>query len=135
MPLEDDAILESEEIALTIENKQVRRNRQREKRIGIEYVAFLFVISCAVVLMCVRYIRLKTQYLQSVEAVQEMEEKLHEMKKENDALYEEIKNTLSWAEIKRRAIEDLGMDYPKPEQIVYYERELNSGMIIYSTDF
>ena len=90
------------------------------------YVLFLTVISIATVFMCVRFLQLKSTIATQVRQNAAYENELRQIREENAALYADIKTSVDLATLKDRAMNEYGMKYAAPEQIVWYNT-VNSG--------
>lgn len=87
------------------------------------YVLFLAVISAATVLMCVHYLGLKARIVSQTRENEKLEAQLVAIRSENDALLENVNNTVDWNHIKDIAINKMGMKYATEEQIVWYNTD------------
>ena len=105
---------------------QLERNRSRATSTGKVYVVFLALISLATVFMCVYYLRLKATITAQVSMNEQLESRLHTLRSENDALYENVNNEVDWNYIKDVAIGELGMKYATEDQIVWYNTDDSS---------
>lgn len=106
----------------------VERNRRKALTVNFAYVVFLAVISVATVFMCVHYLQLKSTIKAQIEGNGKLESELVSLRSENDALLENVNNTLDWNHIKDVAINELGMKYATEDQIVWYNTN-ESGYI------
>ena len=90
------------------------------------YVLFLTVISIATVLMCVYFLQLKSTISLQTRQNAAYENELREIREENAALYADIESSVDLTALKDRAMNEYGMKYAAPEQIVWYNT-VNSG--------
>ena len=102
-------------------SRQVIRNRQRARHMDMRYVMFLSVCAIMTVMICVHYLKLHAQYTYLQKQSTALQLDLCSLKMENDTVYNEIVSGVDLQKVKKRAIEDLGMTYPKQSQIVTYE--------------
>ncbi len=90
---------------------------------GFVYVAFLglaiFVFGSSVV----SYVRLQAEISTTIDINSGLETELNNLTVANDDEYSNIVNDVDLNEIRRIAVEELGMVYVTPDQIVTYERE------------
>jgi cell division protein FtsL len=94
------------------------------------------IILCAAFILCigvvVNYINLATQAKANLNKISNLESEYNSSKIENDKEYQRIVNNLDLDEIKRVAIEELGMHYPVEGQIMTYESSFNDYVQQYS---
>ena len=102
---------------------RARRNRDRARHMSFGYVLFLTVAIMATGVGCLQYLKLQSEITNSVKRISVLESQLNEIKAENDDTESRIKGTVGLEEIKKRAMNELGMQYATPEQIVKYESD------------
>ena len=102
------------------------RNRERAKRMNRGYVVFLAAISVVALLMCVEYLRLKSQITTQIKEIAADESELSQLKADNDALYNSVMASVDLKYIKNVAMNRLGMDYPDEDQIYQFNTAGNS---------
>ena len=78
-------------------SRQVQKNRNRALHMNAAYVVFLTIAATIVLLLCVNYVRLQSE------------------------LTKHSKNVTALDEIREKAINQLGMTYATPDQIVEYD--------------
>ena len=109
----------------TQENVQLsaaaRKNREKALQMNLGYVLFLALAAVLSVAICVNYLRLQAQYTTVQKEATALETTYSELKLENDAVYNRIMAGVNLDEVKKEAMERLGMDYATEEQIVTYE--------------
>lgn len=88
----------------------------------IAVAAVAFVIVCCV-LMC--YIRLQSDITNHITNISKLESQLNEMRLANDETYTKIMSSIDLEEIKRIAVNELGMKYAKEGQVIEYTGEGN----------
>ena len=103
--------------------KTIDRNRAKALSMSRSYVVFLAIISAATVIMCVRYLKLKETITAQNHVVEQLESQLVTLRSENDALLENVNNSVDLNYIKDVAIHELGMKYATEEQIVWYNTD------------
>lgn len=104
---------------------RIIRNREKTKRLSFGYVLF---ITLAFVLMgatLISYIKVKSELTIATGQVASMESKLNDLKLTNDEELERIEASVNLEEIKRIAVEELGMTYAKAGQVVTISDEGN----------
>ncbi len=99
------------------------KKRARHSAMNLPYVMFLIMAVAATCIMCMRYIKLQSSIVSHVKTISAMEMDLSELKAENDDLEARIKGAVDLEEIKRRAMDELGMTYAREDQIVEYNSD------------
>lgn len=107
-------------------SRTASRNRAKARRMSRGYVVFLAVISVVALLMCVRYLKLKAEITTQIKQMAVTESELSQLKADNDALYNSVLASVDLEYIKNVAMNRLGMDYPKEDQIYQFDTAGNS---------
>ena len=105
------------------ENKAVRKNRDRALYMNLPYVLFLSVALLITGVMLIGYLQAQAQMTVSVKEVAALESRLNDLKLANDEQLERINSALDMEEVKRIAVEELGMTYAKEGQVVLVSSE------------
>ena len=100
-----------------------RKNREKAQHMNIGYVLFLCVALLAVGIILVNYIGLQSDITNSVKQISTLESQLNDLKLANDEEYSRITSSIDLEEIKRIAIQELGMQYAEEGQIVSFASE------------
>lgn len=87
---------------------------------SLHTVAFLIVLVTIMTGLLILYIRLQAEVTSSSQEIANQEQKLTQLKAENDAEYNEINDSISLEEIREKAIHELGMKYADRDQVVIY---------------
>lgn len=105
--------------------RRLRGEAKKAKRMTMSfaYVLFLVAIFAVTCLAVVRYISLQSKLTASAETIAIYESQLNKLTLANDDEYSKMVNAVDLDEIKRVAIEELGMVYADENQIITYERE------------
>ncbi|MDO4302433.1 MAG: cell division protein FtsL [Bacillota bacterium] len=103
--------------------KSVRRNREKALYMNIGYVLFLAVAIVAAAFILTGYLTLQADITSSIKNISQMESTLNELKLTNDENYSRITSSVDLEEVKRIAIQELGMCYAKEGQIVEFHGE------------
>lgn len=103
--------------------KNVRRNRERALYMNIGYVLFLAVAVVAATIILTGYLTLQADITSSIKKISKMESTLNEMRLTNDENYDRIISNVDLDEVKRIAIQELGMSYAKEGQIISFHGE------------
>ena len=106
-------------------NNTVRRNRERAKHMSPGYVLFLGAALAATAVILVYYIGLQSDITNSVKHIATLERQLNALKVANEEDYSRITSAVDLEEIRRIAIQELGMQYAEEGQIVVFQSENN----------
>ena len=101
----------------------VRRNRERALYMNVGYVLFLVGAMIAAAVILTGYLRLQSDITNSIKHISQMESRLNELKLENDENYSRITSSINIEEVKRVAIQELGMRYAEEGQIITFDGE------------
>lgn len=89
------------------------------------YVLFLCVALIATGIILVNYIGLQSDITSSVKRISRLESELNELKLANDEEYIHVSSNVDLEEIRRIAIQELGMQYAEEGQIVTFSGDSN----------
>lgn len=105
--------------------REIRGEQLRKKKMNMTVFQVLFLSVAMAVLgfAIVSYLRLQSEITNLVDNVSYYEAALNNLTLENDDEYSKIVESIDYNEIKRSAIEDLGMVYASEDQIIKYTRE------------
>lgn len=109
-----------------------RRNRQRTMEMSRGYVAFLSVCVAIIAISAVAFVKLQSQVTYRMNNIASLQSEVNDLRADNDARYKSITTSVDLNEVKKKAIKELGMSYPKEKQVVYYSIENNNYMDQYS---
>lgn len=104
-------------------NNTVRRNRERAKHMSPGYVLFLGAALAATAVILVYYIGLQSDITNSVKHIATLERQLNALKVANEENYSRITSAVDLEEIRRIAIQELGMQYAQEGQIISFVSE------------
>jgi len=118
----------------TLLPRGVPRRRQVVKAapMNMGYIAVMaaaFLIVCGVL---TSYIKLQSDITNHVKNISTLESRLNELRLANDETYTKIMSSVDLEEIKRIAVNELGMKYAKEGQVVQYTGEGNDYVRQYS---
>ena len=105
------------------ENRAVRKNRDRALYMNLPYVMFLSMALLVTGVMLIGYLQAQSNLTVSVKRVATLESQLNDMKLANDEQLERINSALDMEEVKRIAVEELGMTYAKEGQVIIVSGE------------
>lgn len=102
-------------------NRRVaRRNQERVSHMNLRYVVFLTLSLLLVGGSSVVYIQLQTNITGHLNTISALESDIAALRSNNDALEKRIETSVDLKNVKDRALNELGMVYASPEQIVHY---------------
>ena len=96
----------------------VLRVRKRALHMNAAYVVFLAIAATIVLLLCVNYVRLQSEVTKHSKNVTALQEELADLKEENTTKYNAVVDSVNLDVIREKAINQLGMTYATPDQIV-----------------
>lgn len=102
---------------------EVRKNREKALHMSAGYVLFLATALLTAGFILVNYIQLQAELTGLTKTVAAKESELNSLKVENDEAYNRVVNSIDLEEIRRIAIQELGMIYAQEGQVVIYENE------------
>ena len=102
-----------------------RKNREKAEHMNAGYVLFLSLALLATGCILVGYIKLQSDITNSIKNIARLETQLNDLRLANDEEYNRITSRVDLEEIRRIAIQELGMQYAKEGQIVTFESENN----------
>ena len=102
-----------------------RKNRERAKHMNAGYVWFLCMALVVTGIILINYIGLQSDITNSVKHISSLEKQLNDLKLANDEEYSRITSSVNLEEIRRIAIQELGMQYAQEGQIISFESQSN----------
>lgn len=106
-------------------SNRTRKNRDKAKHMSAGYVLFLCTALVATGIILINYIGLQSDITNSVQHISRLEKELNDLKLANDEEYSRITSSVDLDEIKRIAIQELGMQYAEEGQIITFASERN----------
>lgn len=100
-----------------------RKNREKAKHMNFGYVAFLSLALVMTGFILINYIGLQSDITNSVKNISVLESRLNNIRLENDEEYIRITSNVDLEEVKRIAIQELGMQYAEEGQIITFASE------------
>ncbi len=100
-----------------------RKNIDRDTGMNPGFMIFMTLAMVLTGIVCVQYIRLQSSLTTYVNTISAMEVELQGLRAENDDYESRIKGAIGLENIKKRAMDELGMTYASDEQIVVYNSE------------
>ena len=102
-----------------------RKNRERAKHMSAGYVMFLCIAMLVTGLILTNYIGLQSDITNSVKHISSLEKQLNDLKLANAEEYSRITSSVNLEEIRRIAIQELGMQYAEEGQIIPFTSQTN----------
>lgn len=96
---------------------------------------YIGVMVAAVLIVCgllMSYVKMQSDITNHINTISDLESRLNELKLANDETYTKIMSNVDLEEIKRIAVNELGMKYAKEGQVVQYTGEGNDYVRQYS---
>lgn len=108
------------------ERQPERRERRHAEKSNVQYVNVLYMIflaaaSCMVLWSCVNYLQLQAETTSRVKHIPSLETELEDLRKENNDNYTRIMTSVDLDHIRDVAINELGMVYAEPNQVILYD--------------
>ena len=100
-----------------------RKNIDRDTGMNPAFMLFMTLAMVLTGIVCVQYIRLQSSLTTYVNQISAMEIELQGLRAENDDYESRIKGAIGLENIKKRAMEELGMSYARDDQIVVYDSD------------
>lgn len=101
---------------------RVHRGAQRQtEHLSIGYTLFLACASVLTLWVCAGYLQLQADNTSRTKELAALEQELSNLKIENDDEYNRVTTSVDLEEIRRIAVEELGMVYAGADQVVLYD--------------
>lgn len=120
-----------------VPQREERRGRQQKAKpvqkpalhkMNFGYVLFLTIVTVAMFHIWSSYIQIQTEVDERLRNISSMEAKIESLKQTNDTEYARINSSIDLDEIRRIAIEELGMVYASKDQVKNYKDTENEYM-------
>ena len=106
-------------------NNTALKNRERAKHMSAGYVLFLCAAMIVTGIILTNYIGLQSDITNSVKHISSLEKQLNDLKLANAEEYSRITSSVNLEEVKRIAIQELGMQYAEEGQIIPFTSQNN----------
>ena len=106
-------------------------NREKALQMNFGYVMFLTAAAVISVAICVNYLKLQASYTRVQQDVTKLEAELSGLELEYAVQKNRIYSSVNLEDIKKDAVNRLGMDYPTEDQIVLYDAGTSDYVIQY----
>lgn len=127
-----DVVRELDEAPRHKLSASTRKNREKAKHMNLPYVMFLVLAMGLAIVMLVGYIKASADIVSTMDNIAALESQYLSLKADNDEEYNRILNSVDLDEVKRIAIEELGMHYATEGQIITYTDEMSDYVRQYS---
>lgn len=114
---------ERKSVIREVEGKNVKRSRRRSTGINAGYVVFMTAMLFIVGAVCMGYLNITSSITSDLTKIAGLEAEYNSLKAENDDYENRINGSIDLENIKKRAMNDLGMQYANDDQIVLYESD------------
>ena len=108
-----------------------RRNQDKALVMTRGYVFFLTVAAVITCATAGLYIKLQSDITIRMGNIAVLESSVSSLQADNDATYKRLITSVHMEDVKKRAMDELGMSYPSEDQIVYYEPDYTDFMSQY----
>ena len=117
------------------QRKEKRARRKKKPQRSPMNVGYLVVMIASMVIVCgilISYVNLQADISNRIKHIASLESELNDLRLSNDEIYTKIMTQVDLEEIKRIAIQELGMKYAKEGQVVTYTGEGSDYVTQYS---
>ncbi|MEF9942199.1 MAG: hypothetical protein RSA90_00335 [Lachnospiraceae bacterium] len=104
---------------------QVRKNRKKAMHMSTGYVVFLTVAAVMALVVCVQYLQLQSEISNRSKKITQLQQELASTKESNDTIYNNALDSVNIEEIRDKAVNEMGMVYAQPGQIIEYQNPTN----------
>lgn len=104
-------------------SNRARKNRDKALHMNVGYVLFLAVAMIIAGFTLTSYLTLQSDITNSIKHISVLESQYNSIKMENDENYSRITSNVNLEEVRRIAIQELGMVYAGEGQIVTFHGE------------
>ena len=102
-------------------SRQVRQNRRQAMHMNASYVVFLTVAAVIALVVCVNYLQLRSDLIQRSKQITTLQRELADTKETNNTRLNNAMDSVNLEEVRKKAIEEFGMEYAKADQVVTYK--------------
>lgn len=100
--------------------RAARRNQEKALRMSKSYVVFLTVAVLVFGIFASAYIMIQSDVTARMKKISSLESQITDLKADNDEAYKRISTSIDLESVKNAAMNELGMAYARPSQIIYY---------------
>ncbi|MBP5623369.1 MAG: cell division protein FtsL [Lachnospiraceae bacterium] len=107
----------------TLREIEGEKKREKKMRMSFLYVAFLLGAFVLLGKSLISYVQLQSDLTASANRISAYEQELNNLTLANDDEYSKMVNAVDLEEVRRVAVEELGMVYADSSQVITYTRE------------
>jgi cell division protein FtsB len=100
---------------------ETRKNREKAHHMNIGYILFLSGALFACAIFLIGYVQKQSELTSKIAQVSKLEKELNTLKLSNDEMYTRIQSNVNLEEIRKIAIDELGMTYAEEGQVILYQ--------------
>lgn len=104
------------------------KRKRHAATLNVGYVLFLVLAIATAAFVLINYIQLQSELTGLSKTIVSMEKELNVLRDSNNDAYQRAVNSVDMEEIRRVAVEELGMVYAQEDQIVLYDAPNNDYM-------
>lgn len=97
--------------------------KSKARKLSKGYVVFMTMAMLVTSAVLIMYVRLQSDITNSIKHISALESELNDLRLTNDEEYSRIESSVNLEEVKRVAIDELGMTYAKEGQVIDYSSE------------
>ncbi len=102
---------------------RTRKNREKALYMNIGYIMFMTVAMLAAGVILTWYLNIRSDIATSINNISRLESQLNDLRLDNDENYDRINSSVNLEEVRRVAIQELGMCYAAEGQIIKFNGE------------
>lgn len=102
---------------------QVRINKTQQSGMNLSMTILVAAALVITLIVCIEYLELRSENTKHLKNISSLQTQLSDLKDENDTSYNRIISSIDLDEIRKKAINQYGMTYPKQEQIITYSTD------------
>ena len=114
-------------------SQRVRKNRSKAMHMSKGYVAFLAGAAFVALFACMQYLQLQSNISNHSKNITALQQELADAKEANTTRYNVIMNSMNLEEIREIAMNEFGMVYASPEQIIKYQQPDGNAVVQYAS--
>lgn len=104
-------------------DREPARRAPKTAVMSFRTVLFMLALIAAMTAVLIMYIKLQSDVTSTSREIADLEKELTELKSQNDAAYNEINDSMNLEDVRKKAMDELGMKYADRDQIVIYSGE------------
>ena len=114
-------------------SQRVQKNRNKVLHMNKGYVAFLATAAMIALFACVQYLQLQSEVTNRSKNITAMQHELADKKEANTTKYNAIVNSMNLEEVRDKAMNELGMVYATPDQVIEYRNPTSNLITQYAS--